>query len=155
VRMISSCACRVAVDDLQTTNTVPNLDDVVVRAQRNSQYAILQACGRDCNNMGRRLADCDGVEDGSAGPVNLVDPLAKPVAVADDIEREVGPHVVRVIPHAARLHPIDFALEGERCCVEHGDRCGLEDAAPIPLVSYPLELGIYPHLAQLAPVAQA
>jgi hypothetical protein len=97
--------------------------------------------------MGRRLADCDAVEDGSAGPVNLVDPLAEPVAVVDDIKREVGPHVVWVIPHTARLHSVDFALDRESCCVEHGDCSGLKDTAPIPLVSYTLELSIHPDLA--------
>src|SRR4029453_10108643 len=120
VGMISSRACGVTVDDLQTSSTISNLDHIVVRAQRNSQYAILRPCRRDCNNMGRRLAHCDAVKDGSTRPVNLVDPLAKPVAVVDDIKREVGPHVMRVIPHAARLHAVDFALDGESCCVEHG-----------------------------------
>ena len=93
------------------------------------------------------LADCDAVKDGSAGSVDLVDPLAEPVAVVDNIEREVRPHVVRVIPHPARLHSVDFTLDGEGGCVEHRDCSRLEDAARIPLVSYPLELSVDPDLA--------
>jgi hypothetical protein len=93
------------------------------------------------------LANGNAVEDGSAGSVNLVDPFAEPVAVVDDIESEVGPHVVWVIPHPTRLHAVDFALDRESCCVEHGDCSGLKDAAPIPLVCYPLELSIQPDLA--------
>src|SRR5436309_15443815 len=93
------------------------------------------------------LADCDAVKDGSAGSVDLVNPLAEPVAVVNDIEREVRPHVVRVIPHPARLHAVDFALDSESRCVEHRDCSGLEDAAPIRLVSYSLELGVDPDLA--------
>src|SRR5215211_5616198 len=93
------------------------------------------------------LADSDAVKNGSARPINLVDPLAEPVAVVDDVEREVGPHVVRIIPHPARLQAIDFALEAESRCVEHRDGSWFEDTAPVPLISYPLELSIDPDLA--------
>ena len=78
------------------------------------------------------LADGDAVENGSTRPVNLVDPLAEPVAVVDDIEREVGPHVVRIIPHPARLQAVDFALEGESRSVEHRDGSWLKDASSCP-----------------------
>src|SRR5678815_395075 len=97
--------------------------------------------------MRGRFANGDAVENGSTRPVNLVDPLAEPVAVVDNIEREVGPHVVRIIPHPARLQAVDFALEGESRCVEHSDCSWLEDTGPVPLVSYPLELSIDPDLA--------
>ena len=147
VGMISPSACRFAVDDLQAASAVSNLDHVVVRAQRNSQYAVLRPSSRNCNNMGGRLANGDAVEDRSTRPINLVNPLAEPVAVVNDIEREVRPHVVRVIPHPARLHSVDFTLDGEGGCVEHRDCSRLEDAARIPLVSYPLELSVDPDLA--------
>src|SRR5262245_60592984 len=97
--------------------------------------------------MRGRLANGDAVENCSARPINLVDPLAEPVAVVDDIEREVGPHVVRVIPHPARLQAVDFAFNRESRRVNYRDGSGLEDAAPVPLISHALELSIDPDLA--------
>src|SRR6476619_497854 len=97
--------------------------------------------------MSGRLANGGAVEDSSARPVNFVNPLAEPVAVVDNIKREVGPHVVGVIPHSTRLQAVDFALDRESRCVEHCDSSGLENTAPVPLISYPLELSIDPDLA--------
>src|SRR5262245_9699574 len=147
VGMISPRARRVAVDDLETGTPVSNLYHVVVCAHRNSQYAVLRPSSRNCNNMRGRLANSDAVKDRSTWPIDLVNPLAEPVAVVDNIERKVRPHVVRVIPHSARLNAVYFALDSESRCVEHRDCSGLEHAAPVPLVSYSLELGVDPDLA--------
>src|SRR4029434_10704559 len=65
VGMISPRARRVAVDDLQAASAVSNLNHVVVRAQRNSQYAVLRPDSRDRNNMRGRFAHGDAVKDGS------------------------------------------------------------------------------------------
>src|SRR4029453_13735987 len=101
---------------------------------------------RNRHNMRGRLADGDAVKNSSTRPINLVDPLAEPVAVVDHIEREVGPHVVRIIPHPARLQAVDFALEVESRCIEHCDGSWFEATGPFPLVSYSLELSIDPDL---------
>src|SRR5262245_58830309 len=97
--------------------------------------------------MRGRLANGDAVENCSARPINFVDPLAEPIAVVDDIEREVGPHVVRVIQHPTGLQTVDFAFDRESRRVKHRDGSGLEDTASVPLISHPLELSLDPDRA--------
>src|SRR5262249_30979692 len=97
--------------------------------------------------MSWRLTDRRAGKNASSHAINLVNPLSEPVAIVDGIEGEVGPHIMRVVPHSPGLPPIDLALDIEGCCVHDRDCPGLENATYVPLIGDPFELRVDPHLA--------
>ena len=68
------------------------------------------------DDVSRRKTDLNTIENDSRRSVDLVDPFTEPVAVVNDVELEVGPHIVRVVPLIHAL-TIDLALYGEGCTI--------------------------------------
>ena len=94
--------------------------------ERNGQHSCLRSDSRDCNNVGRRFSYCDAIQDLAVCPIDLVNPLTKPVAIVNRAESKVRPHVMRVIPHPVGAFAIDLSLDPECRRVYHRDRARLD-----------------------------
>src|SRR5262245_31271807 len=119
--MIPAVASRSAIDDLKAAGGVLDLQHIALGTQRNSQHSHVLPRRWDRNNVGWRLTNGRTRENGSCQTIDLVNPLSEPVAIVNGIESEVGPHVMRVVPHSTGLPTVNLSFDPEGSCVNDRD----------------------------------